>query len=677
MKTEKDKKYPKSFAKRLTWRIMLTLLIVMGLTSAIIFNFGGFLIYAESEVLLEQMVKEKGRDVEHILTNIYVASHNTVPEIEENLDNPDKLFDIMERIVKLNPLIRSCGISFTENYYPQKGRLFCPYAVQVDSVTIKRFNLNSPKDDYLNEKWFTDGLEAKEGYWSEPYISSSNIPIVSYLAPIHDKNGQTIAVLGADLSLDDLEKEIIFSESYRNNIAKHRKNIKVPKHRKEIYEESYDFSIYFFIVDSTGQYLLHPERDRIARENIFVHAEQKGDSTTIDLTKKLTSRQELMPKGGNLETLYTLEGTKVNAFYHPIENTNWEICFILPHIFVDIVGYVLGGLLIFFISIGLIVVFFAGRRSIKRAVKPLNQLAASANEVAKGNFDTKLPELKKKDEICMLRDSFEQMQHSLTQYVEELKTTTSQKAAFESELKVAHDIQMSMLPKTFPPYPERNDIDIYGQLKPAKAVGGDLFDFFIHDEKLYFCIGDVSGKGVPASLFMAVTRSLFRNVSTHESEPHRIVEAMNNSVSEGNEQYMFVTLFMGVLDIATGTLNYCNAGHDAPLIINQKVSTLDCESNLPIGVMPDFTYKQQTITIEPSTTIFLFTDGLNEAENIRHDQFGDERVMQYAWQQVAENSQQPQPLITSMTKAVHDFVGGAEQSDDLTMLAIEYKPSIK
>ncbi len=419
---------------------------------------------------------------------------------------------------------------------------------------------------------------------------------------------------------------------------------------------------------------MHPERDRVASGNMFTYAKQENDSMAIDLANKLTTRQRFEPDGTNLENPFTFENTKVNAFYYPIKDTNWEMCFIIPHIYVEIIGYILGGILVFFVSLGLLVVFFAGRRSIKRAVKPLNQLAASANEVAKGNFDAQLPELKKKDEICMLRDSFEQMQHSLTQYVEELKTTTSQKAAFENELKIAHDIQMSMLPKTFPPYPDRKDIDIYGQLKPAKAVGGDLFDFFIHDEKLYFCIGDVSGKGVPASLFMAVTRSLFRNVTTHEPEPHRIVEAMNNSMSENNEQDMFVTLFVGVLGLATGTLQYCNAGHNSPLLIGEKVSILPCEANLPIAVLHNFRYEQQVTSIEPGTTLFLFTDGLNEAENINHDLFGDERIMQYAWKQVAENAQQPEPLIKTMTQAVHDFVGEAEQSDDLTMLAISYKP---
>jgi sigma-B regulation protein RsbU (phosphoserine phosphatase) len=307
-----------------------------------------------------------------------------------------------------------------------------------------------------------------------------------------------------------------------------------------------------------------------------------------------------------------------------------------------------------------------------KASLPIKLLALSANDVAKGNFKSSLPPMKSRDEIHQLRDSFEQMQQSLTQYMEELKTTTAEKATVESELNIAHSIQMSMLPKTFPPYPERDDIDIYGQLTPARAVGGDLFDFFIHDEKLFFCVGDVSGKGIPASMFMAVARSLFRNVSAHVLEPNIIAKALNESMSDGNDMSMFVTMFIGVLDLQTGRLSYCNAGHDAPLLIGQGVGVLPCESNLPIGLM-DWNFLAQETTIVPGSTIFLFTDGLNEAENALHQQFGDERILQLAEEQLQKGEYQPMPLVQRMTAAVHFFAGAAEQSDDLTMLAIQYK----
>ena len=260
------------------------------------------------------------------------------------------------------------------------------------------------------------------------------------------------------------------------------------------------------------------------------------------------------------------------------------------------------------------------------------------------------------------------MQQSLKQYVKELTKTTALKATIEGELNVAHSIQMSMLPKTFPAFPDRKDIELYASLTPAKAVGGDLYDFFIHDEKLFFCIGDVSGKGVPASLVMAVSRTLFRNIAMHVDKPSHIAETMNVNISEGNEESMFVTFFVGVLDLQTGRLCYCNAGHNAPFV---QCSMLDCDSNLPIGVMPDWNFTEQEIVMAPGTTIFLYTDGLTEAENANQEQFGEERMTNVVTAQMADDAS-PQRLIEAMTDAVHQFVGETEQSDDLTMLAIKY-----
>ena len=231
---------------------------------------------------------------------------------------------------------------------------------------------------------------------------------------------------------------------------------------------------------------------------------------------------------------------------------------------------------------------------------------------------------------------------------------------------MAHSIQMSMLPKEFPPFPERNDINIYGIQKPAKAVGGDLFDFFIRDEQLFFCIGDVSGKGVPASLVMAVTRTLFRNISVHTAEPSHIMETMNVAVCDGNDNNMFVTLFIGVLDLQTGHLCYCNAGHDSPYI---QRDMLPCDPNLPIGVMPDWHFTEQETDMASGTIIFLYTDGLTEAENTHLEQFGHQRVSEV----ITSFEGTPQQLIACMSDAVRHFVGETEQNDDLTMLAIEYK----
>jgi sigma-B regulation protein RsbU (phosphoserine phosphatase) len=207
-------------------------------------------------------------------------------------------------------------------------------------------------------------------------------------------------------------------------------------------------------------------------------------------------------------------------------------------------------------------------------------------------------------------------------------------------------------------------------LTQAKAVGGDLFDFFICDNQLFFCIGDVSGKGIPASLVMAVTRSLFRNIAAHVSEPNTIVRAINDALVENNDTGMFVTLFVGMLDLKTGRLRYCNGGHNPPLIVSDKVTEMQCDPNLVVGIIPDCEFSLQETTLPHGATIFLFTDGLNEAEDVNHQQFGDERVHAVAWSSITNLITRPADLITLMNQSVHDFVGSAEQSDDLTMLAI-------
>ena len=238
------------------------------------------------------------------------------------------------------------------------------------------------------------------------------------------------------------------------------------------------------------------------------------------------------------------------------------------------------------------------------------------------------------------------------------------KDRMENELLIGHNIQMSMIPKDFP---ERKDIDMAASIVPAKEVGGDLYDFYIRDGKLFFCIGDVSGKGVPASLVMAVTRSLFRSVSAHELSPQRIVTLMNESITDMNENEMFVTFFCGVLDMASGHLCYCNAGHNPPLVYIDKLQFLPAQPNLPLGIMPGMTFVEQETDLSSNDALYLYTDGLTEAENLAHEQFGETRMMD-----VLRTHRNAQDDLEAMQKAVAGFVGDADPSDDLTMLFIHY-----
>ena len=324
-------------------------------------------------------------------------------------------------------------------------------------------------------------------------------------------------------------------------------------------------------------------------------------------------------KGNQGSAMVTIDGVKSWFYYRHVKHTDWTMAIVVPEDVILSNARGLNLIILLAMIIGLVAIYLFCRHQIKEIADPISV----------------------------------------------------QKAAVERELQIAHDIQMAMLPKMFPPFPDRYDIDIFGELTPAKAVGGDLYDFFIRDEKLFFCIGDVSGKGVPASLVMAVTRALFRNIVTHITDPianpNHIVDSMNTSICDGNDSSMFVTLFVGVLDLQTGHLRYCNAGHDKPYIDGMQIQ---CDSNIPVGVMPDWNFTEQETDMAPGSMIYLYTDGLTEAENARHEQFGGQRIADIA----ASYKESPQELIKTMSGAVRQFVGDTEQSDDLTMFAIKYKP---
>ncbi len=260
-----------------------------------------------------------------------------------------------------------------------------------------------------------------------------------------------------------------------------------------------------------------------------------------------------------------------------------------------------------------------------------------------------------------------------------LNEVNAEKERIDSELQVASHIQQSMLPHR---ELSTKNLELKGFLKPAREVGGDLYDYFIRDGKLYFCIGDVSGKGAPSAILMAVIHTLFRSASTHESNPARIMQSINLFACQENDSNMFVTMFIGVLDLPTGHLRYCDAGHDAPFIISNtsahsdkfgdvQWSMINVNPNLPIGVFDDTKYKVQETTLQPYSTIFFYTDGLTEAKNTNRKQFGLKRIEDVL---TTCTNNEPKEIIEKIVKAVDNFVKDAEQSDDLTMLAIKYTP---
>jgi sigma-B regulation protein RsbU (phosphoserine phosphatase) len=317
---------------------------------------------------------------------------------------------------------------------------------------------------------------------------------------------------------------------------------------------------------------------------------------------------------------------------------------------------------------------------VNRISRPLNQLADYNLSLASQDFAPAAeipPEIvalpqKSKDEIGKLAESFIHMKRTLQRYLNDLKETTATKERIESELKIAHEIQMSMVPKTFPPFPDRREFDIYATLVPAREVGGDFYDFFfIDDQRLCFAIGDVSGKGVPASLFMALTKTMFRATGGRQNAtPEIILSRLNGEICRDNESCMFVTVFCCVLDIRTGVVEYSNGGHNLPYVLsNGAVMALPKTAGMALGVTEAVNFDSGQLLLKPGDQLVLYTDGVTEAMDKDNQLFSENRLETILHSVNGLNSK---AVIEKVVKEVQRFSTGVAQSDDITLLVLGY-----
>lgn len=619
--------------------------------AAIIFNVAlAFLSHQAQEAIRQeainratQILDNTSLRIEGILNRVEVASKMTKWLVESHPDQADSMFVYSSGMLLNNPDFYNCSIAFEPYHFKDKGRYFSAYTKHVGD-SLRTIQGGSDDYQYFLEDWYLLPKQSCHPCWTDPYIDL-DVPtntyemVTSYCEPLVSKDGQVIGVINTSLSITWLSRTISAIKPYPNS--------------------------YSIMTGRSGTYFAHPDTTKIARQTIFTQTEEHPDTA-------LTSLGHAMQRGDEGMMHINIDSKDSYVFYKPLGKTGCSMAIVCPESDIFKGFESLRNSVRNILLVGLLLMLYLFSRIITSELKPLQHLANEAETIASGQFDTQLPNMRRTDEIGQLSHSFKNMQQSLVKYIEELKDTTSQKASIERDLRIASGIQKGMLPEKFPTRDDRDDILLYASLTPAKDVGGDLFDFYFRDEKLFFCIGDVSGKGLPASLFMAVTRSTFRTVSAYESMPDRIVTTMNKAISDMNKRHMFVTLFVGVLDLPTGRLHYCNAGSDAPLLVGADVGELPCDSNIPIGFMPNWKYALQTAQILTGTTIFLFTDGLTEAMDSNQDQFEMTRVNDVAYHALSHHQQEPLQLISQMTDAVHQFVGDAEQSDDLTMMAIQY-----
>lgn len=632
-----------SFATRLSIYILSFTLVVFTTIMTMFYNYNHKKVTNHAIERTHGLLSNMATQISSQLMSVEITINQSVWSVENNLNHPDSLRNIISTVVRNNPLIVGSGIAFVPDYYKNRGKYFMPYASFCNGKDgeIGYQVLGSQHYDYPCMDWYLIPKLLKQNYWSEPYYDAGggNFIMSTYSKPLYDKQGNVYAIFTANISLS------LFTDTVS---------------QLKPYESSHSY-----LLSRNGSFLTHADRSKIMNETIFSEAFEDKNPYKEQIGRE-------MLKGHTGTVRFDNKGTDSYAFYTNIPNTGWSVCTICPSQIILKELDATSRILIYTFLAGILALFLIVYSIIRKLTRPLEKFSESARAIAIGRFDVPLPKIDSNDEIRTLRDSLVYMQGSLANYIAELKETTANKERIESELSIAREIQMGMIPKIFPPYPDRKDVDLHAILHPAKEVGGDLYDFYIDDNRLYFLIGDVSGKGVPASLFMAITRSLFRTLSQKELSPAKIITEMNNSISENNESNMFVTLILGILDLPTGKLKLCNAGHNPPVLIhpNGQTSYLKFRTHLFAGVVENFSYTDEEITLEKGSKLFLYTDGVTEAENAAKELYSDERLLE-TLSSIA--SSDIRFTVEAVANSVANHVLEAEVSDDLTILLIQYE----
>ena len=624
----------------------LSIIIVMMATVFFLGSLGFLFVESRKAVRNEalngaaQVLDNTVQRVNVLMQRVEIASDNFMWLPLRHLDVADSMFVYSRRILTCNPDLNGCSIAFEPDFFPDKGHYFSAYTYN-DDGKFDTTQEGNPSYDYHYMDWYQAPKLLDEPVWIEPFVDFNPEDIyaeeiiASYCRPMKDSKGHYVGTFSTDISMEWISKTISEVKPYPNS--------------------------YCIMIGQSGTFFVHPDTTKLLRESIFTPTLEHPDTA-------LTNLGHAMQRGETGVRKLVFEGKESYVFYKPLGITGWSVAMVCPES--DIFGgYMrLYKIVIFIVIAGLILMRMAFSRIIKRELKPLNTLALQAETIASGQFDKTLPRDNRIDEIGKLTQSFSDMQHSLVNYISELKRTTAVKASIESELKVASDIQMGMIPRVFPPFPERQDIDLYASMTPAKVVGGDLYDYFLQNERLYFCVGDVSGKGIPAAMFMAITRDLFRIIAQQNRSPWEIATMMNNFLVKDNDQSMFVTMFIGMIDLPKGRLEYCNCGHNVP-ILDGKFLEIG-STNQPLGLWECKAFEGEVIEDIRNRQLLVYTDGLNEAENERQERLGDDRLLE-AMQGTEQLTSEE--IIHRLKVVVSNHRAGAEPNDDLTLLCLSIR----
>ena len=564
------------------------------------------------------------------------------------------LSSTMEALFTNNSKLNSCFVALPEGT--------CLIA---DDKSGSKFdeNGNVIKLAVTQRKWYKGAIEKGDVFFTGvEYDTFTKKTELICAAPVYN-NGKIVAVVGADLFLDSISDYV---------------------------NKSSQEGAFVCVINDSGHVIFSPETSGTFKVESADTAKDLRESDNKDLADFIKSAYK---ERTDLKTI-TIDGSEMYICGAPVENVGWTIVSVvdkkLTHqptekmlseydrvndeaqdVFSD--GIKMSErttlILIFVVlSVGLATAMYIANK----IVKPVEHMTRRIQDLSGDDIRFKMEDIyRTNDEIELLAEAFDELSEKTVNYINEITEITKEKERIGTELELARKIQANMLPNLFPAFPDRPEFDIYATMKPAKEVGGDFYDFFlIDDDHLALVMADVSGKGVPAALFMMMSKILVNNYAMLGRSPAQVLEMTNKTICKNNEEEMFVTIWLGVLEISTGKLKAANAGHEYPVIKSSdgKFELVKDTHGFVVGGFEGQKFKDYELTIEKGGTLFVYTDGVVEATNSEEKLFGSQRLVDAL--NISPESA-PQELLETVKKQVDEFVGKSAQADDLTMLSVK------
>ncbi|MHA3772223.1 SpoIIE family protein phosphatase [Verrucomicrobiota bacterium sgz303538] len=551
----------------------------------------------------------------------------------ELFDSEEKLQNYLRDTIQQSPEIYGSCLAFEPESFTPGKHYYAPYYYRKDG-RAEFVQLGNPQYDYFRWQWYARPKKENRALWSDPYFDEGggNVLMTTYSVPFH-RGGAFWGIATLDISLPQL-----VAEAEQLSVGQRG---------------------YAFIVSRNGQFLAYPEKSKIMQ------------ATIQDANPEL-ARKMLALESGIMRTREPAGGRDAWVAYAPVQAGEFSLAIVYPQSEVLAEAMELQKELLLLGGAGLLALFGAIIIVARSIARPITRLAQAAQEVSNGELDQRLDIRTRTEEVRHLTNAFRKMTRDLRMQMQELRYTTSMQQRLEGELAAARSIQMSMMTRSFPAFPDRREIDLHAVVKPARAVGGDFYDFYFLDpDHLCLLIGDVAGKGVPAALFMAVSKTLLKANADRATSPAELFRKVNEELCVDSSNGMFVSLVLAVLNVRTGEVEICNAGHPAPLrvAIGTNISSLDGKSGVALGAWPGIAYQVSHHKLTPGDTLVFFTDGITEAVS-PEEQFYSAGRLQRVLAPLAGMS--AEHVTRAVVQDVRAFGAEHEQSDDLTLLAIRW-----